>query len=78
MPEAVRVRRFGWFNATFSLLGPGLPPHRRPYHRCFHQPGAIVNPGLSGHFRHCDPDTFTGLVLMGVLNFVILSAGERR
>jgi MFS family permease len=73
MPETLRARRFGWFNATFFLswglagtliAGPLTD--------------LLIGRGLSeilayqAAFGTAALMTFTGLVLMGVLNFVIL------
>jgi MFS family permease len=74
MPEAIRARRFGWFNATFFLswglagtliAGPLTD--------------VLINRGLSeilayqAAFGTAALMTFAGLVVMGVLNFFILS-----
>lgn len=73
MPEALRARRFGWFNATFFLswglagtliAGPLTD--------------VLINRGLSeilayqAAFGTAALMTFAGLILMGVLNFMIL------
>ena len=73
MPEALRARRFGWFNATFFLSwGLAGTLIAGPLTDLLIARGLSEILAYQAAFGTAALMTFAGLVLMGVLNFMIL------
>lgn len=74
MPEAIRARRFGWFNATFFLSwGLAGTLIAGPLTDLLIARGLSEILAYQAAFGTAALMTFAGLVVMGVLNFVILA-----
>jgi MFS family permease len=74
MPAAVRARRFGWFNATFFLSwGLAGTLIAGPLTDLLIARGLSEILAYQAAFGTAALMTFSGLILMGVLNFLILS-----